>query len=77
MLKEAAPPDVVSFLFLVLMAYYYVLPAGDNCRQPYTIANASAITVLNLLLGWTILGWIAAMVWAHTNNVSAGREGSG
>lgn len=27
-------------------------------------ANASAIVVLNLLLGWTVLGWIGALVWA-------------
>jgi hypothetical protein len=25
-----------------------------------------AICVLNLLLGWTIIGWIAALVWAAT-----------
>lgn len=28
--------------------------------------NATAIAALNLLLGWTILGWIAAFVWALT-----------
>jgi len=26
--------------------------------------NAAAIVILNLLLGWTLLGWIAALVWA-------------
>jgi hypothetical protein len=26
--------------------------------------NVIAIGVLNLLLGWTILGWVAAIVWA-------------
>jgi len=29
--------------------------------------NANAILILNLFLGWTILGWIAALVWALTN----------
>jgi hypothetical protein len=28
--------------------------------------NAMAIGVLNILLGWTVLGWVAAMVWACT-----------
>jgi hypothetical protein len=28
--------------------------------------NAGAIAVLNILLGWTVLGWIAALVWAAT-----------
>jgi hypothetical protein len=26
--------------------------------------QSQAIFCLNLLLGWTILGWVAAMVWA-------------
>lgn len=25
-----------------------------------------AITALNILLGWTVLGWIASLVWALT-----------
>lgn len=28
--------------------------------------NAGAIFVLNLLLGWTVIGWIVALVWALT-----------
>ena len=28
--------------------------------------QTGAILVLNLLLGWTLLGWIAALVWAFT-----------
>ena len=25
-----------------------------------------AIAVLNLFLGWTVMGWVAALVWAYT-----------
>jgi len=28
--------------------------------------NKTAIAILTLLLGWTILGWIIALVWACT-----------
>ena len=28
--------------------------------------NAAAIFILNLLLGWTFLGWVAALVWSFT-----------
>jgi hypothetical protein len=27
-----------------------------------------AIGVLNFLLGWTLIGWVVAMVWACTND---------
>jgi Superinfection immunity protein len=30
-------------------------------------AATAAICALNLLLGWTVIGWIAALVWALTN----------
>jgi hypothetical protein len=30
----------------------------------YSKRNASAIIALNLLLGWTFLGWVIALVWA-------------
>lgn len=26
--------------------------------------NTAAITALNLLLGWTVIGWIGAFIWA-------------
>jgi ABC-type transport system involved in cytochrome c biogenesis permease component len=33
-----------------------------------------AIVALNLLLGWTVLGWIGALIWALTT-VHRGAEG--
>ncbi|MDM5069782.1 superinfection immunity protein [Aeromonas salmonicida] len=30
--------------------------------------NATAIAALNLLLGWTVLGWIGSFVWSLTAN---------
>ena len=29
--------------------------------------NAAAILILNLFLGWTFLGWVAALVWSATD----------
>jgi Superinfection immunity protein len=29
--------------------------------------NAGAIAVLNILLGWTLIGWVVALVWACTS----------
>jgi hypothetical protein len=28
--------------------------------------NSTAIFLLNLFLGWTVIGWVAALVWAAT-----------
>jgi Superinfection immunity protein len=31
--------------------------------------NSGAIAVVNFFLGWTVIGWILALVWASTDNV--------
>ena len=31
-------------------------------------SKATAIRILNLLAGWTFIGWVAAAVWAYTEN---------
>jgi hypothetical protein len=33
--------------------------------------SSTAITVLNVLLGWTVLGWVGALVWAYTTPTPA------
>ena len=54
-------------LGLVLAAgavYLYFLPALTAKRRKK--ANYRAIFMLNLLAGWTFVGWVIAMVWATT-----------
>lgn len=50
-------------IFLCLLAIYF-LPALVASTRGHP--NTSAITILNLLLGWTLLGWVAALVWSAT-----------
>jgi uncharacterized membrane protein YqaE (UPF0057 family) len=56
--------DSVSRFFLVILfiALYFIpglIAQGRHQR------NANAAT--NLLLGWTVLGWIIAFIWAFTH----------
>lgn len=44
---------------VAILAIYF-LPFIIGGRSP----RAGAIFALNLLLGWTIIGWIGALVWA-------------
>ena len=57
-----APQVIIAPAMLLFAAAVYFLPSfvGRHKR------NAQAIAVLNLLLGWTIIGWIIALVWACT-----------
>jgi hypothetical protein len=57
----------VNFLlFLTLLAVYLlpsVLSAYRNCESALWIA------VLNVFLGWTIVGWVAALGWASSGKI--------
>ncbi len=56
-------------LFLLAVALFlYFIPALEAHRRRHR--NARAIAALNALLGWTVLGWIVALVWALTDDVN-------
>src|SRR5262245_29005820 len=50
-------------MFLILLFVYFLPAVVANARDHH---NSLAIFFLNLLLGWTVLGWIAALIWALT-----------
>jgi hypothetical protein len=54
---------IILVIFAVSVAIYF-LPAIVAHRRSHP--NAMAITVLNIFLGWTFLGWVVALVWSFT-----------
>lgn len=61
-------PDV--FQLLVLLAFFalvYFLPAIVAAKRHHR--NTGAIFMLDLLTGWSFIGWVAAIVWAMTADV--------
>jgi len=53
---------VLAIVFILIVIGVYFLPsfvAGGRNKK-----NAGAILVLNLFLGWTLIGWVIALVWA-------------
>ncbi|MDD5537466.1 MAG: superinfection immunity protein [Candidatus Omnitrophica bacterium] len=54
-----------SFLelaFIILIVVLYFLPSLIAYLRRHK--NIQAIFVLNLLLGWTVLGWVVSLVWS-------------
>ena len=58
-------PSAIILTFFGLLIYF--LPAFIATAKKKQ--NSTAITILNLFLGWTILGWIIALVWAATVDI--------
>jgi len=53
-----------AILFFAALAAIYLFPTWIAAH--YRHHNAQAIFVLTLFLGWTILGWLIAMIWAFS-----------
>mgnify|MGYP000001648643 CR=1 FL=1 len=56
-MHESAGP-----VYLLILGVVYFLPAliASNRKHP----SRGGVWVLNLFLGWTVLGWIIALIWA-------------
>ena len=55
---------VKSVMLVTWLALLYMLPTIIAAVQQRT--NTGAIAALNVLLGWTFIGWVVALVWAMT-----------
>jgi len=63
--------EVILFILLVAIGAFlafvlYFLPTLVAYKREHH--NTKAIGILNLFLGWIVLGWIGALVWSMTSN---------
>ena len=56
---------MTTFIVTFILLFLYILPSIVGVQRKHK--NANAIIILNIFLGWTLLGWIGALVWAVTN----------
>lgn len=55
-------PTVLSLILLVLAVAFYFLPSILSYIRKHN--NSSAIFLVNLLLGWTLIGWLYTYIWS-------------
>ena len=53
----------------LLILLFYFLPIGVAALRKHN--SLLSIIVTNLWLGWTVIGWIVALIWACDTNVEA------
>ena len=49
-------------VLITLLSLFYFLPFSIAFNRKR--ANTGAIFALNLFLGWSLIGWVVALVWA-------------
>ena len=52
---------IIMFTLVILFAIYFIPTIIAYSEKK---VNSPAILILNLLLGWTFIGWVIALVWA-------------
>lgn len=55
--------DTSTVVILLILGIYFLPGIIASGRQH---PNSIAIFLLNLFLGWTFLGWFAALIWSAT-----------
>lgn len=53
---------MISF---ILFIFFYLLPSVLAVSRNHK--NAAPIVVINILLGWTLIGWVVSLAWSLTN----------
>ncbi len=54
--------ETAAISLLLLIPVFYFLPAVIACKR--NARYGGSIFLVNFVFGWTVLGWIAALIWA-------------
>ena len=65
--------DVLIFLLMfAVLIYVYFIPSIVAVKRNHK--NHMPIILLNIFLGWSLLGWVAALVWSTTVQDNQGKK---
>lgn len=62
---EIDPDRLKPFLFLIFTLAIYFLPTMIALGRSHH--NGVPIVLVNIFLGWTVLGWFWALIWSCMN----------
>lgn len=60
-MTDSSSPMAAFVLLIVVFAAYF-LPTFISAKRNHP--NGTGIFLLNLFLGWTFIGWLAALIWS-------------
>jgi uncharacterized RDD family membrane protein YckC len=63
---------IFGLIAALILVPLYLAPAFIAARRK--CKSSAGIVVLDLLLGWTLLGWVIAMVWAVSGEVTQAKS---
>lgn len=61
-METATDPESIGIAWTIVLVGLYFLPAITAKTRGHRYTGA--VTALNVLLGWTLIGWAVALIWA-------------
>lgn len=71
---EGQNPAILFMMLAVSVAAYF-LPTIIACCRNHT--NTVSIMLINIFFGWTLIGWIAALIWSIQSVLQVDVQSSG
>ena len=65
---------IATLLFFLSVPILYFAPTITAIRREH--ANRTSIVVVNIFLGWTLIGWVVALAWSYSAKPEASPVGS-
>jgi len=66
------PIGIEKDIYIGIIVVLYLLPSFVARMRRHL--SGGSVFYLNLLLGWTLIGWAAALIWAFTGKSFAGQK---
>ena len=60
---------VIMMVALLAIGLLYFAPTLIAVKRDHR--NMAPIAVINLLLGWSLIGWVIALAWSLTSNAES------
>lgn len=64
--------QILAVLFFLFVLFVYFLPFITASARYHR--NAGPILLTNLFFGWSILGWLVALIWSFSDNVRPSKK---
>lgn len=58
---------IASILLFSAVAFVYFIPTINAKNRKHL--NTEGIFILNFFFGWTLIGWVIALIWSTTQKV--------
>lgn len=62
--------NMTEMIVITLLTLVYFIPALIAGQRQHR--NGAPLFIINLVAGWTLIGWVCCLAWSFSDNVNKG-----